>query len=169
MSHDWRATQLWSDLPEPGTILLGVAVMGGGIATTAGGIKLLRLYALYRHGLREMDKLVHPSSVGRRGQGDALISRGGARIAFIFLMLTLIALALVMLALAATGLSFVHSVTLSVGALTTTGPVISTLGDGLGYADLSGLAQAVFCVGMIVGRLEALVLIALFNPAYWRQ
>jgi trk system potassium uptake protein TrkH len=84
-------------------------------------------------------------------------------------MLTLIALALVMLALAATGLSFVHSVTLSVGALTTTGPVISTLRDGLGYADLSGLAQAVFCVGMIVGRLEALVLIALFNPAYWRQ
>jgi trk system potassium uptake protein TrkH len=169
VSHDWRATQLWSDLPEPGTILLGVAVMGGGIATTAGGIKLLRLYALYRHGLREMDKLVHPSSVGRRGQGDALISRGGSRIAFIFLMLTLIALALVMLALAATGLSFVHSVTLSVGALTTTGPVISTLRDGLGYADLSGLAQAVFCVGMIVGRLEALVLIALFNPAYWRQ
>ncbi len=169
VSHDWRATQLWSDLPEPGTILLGVAVMGGGIATTAGGIKLLRLYALYRHGLHEMDKLVHPSSVGRRGQGDALISRGGARIAFIFLMLTLIALALVMLALSATGLSFVHSVTLSVGALTTTGPVISTLGDGLGYADLSGLAQAVFCVGMIVGRLEALVLIALFNPAYWRQ
>ena len=106
VSEDWRATQLWSDLPEPGIILLGVAVMGGGIATTAGGIKLLRLYALYRHGLREMDKLVHPSSVGRRGQGDALISRGGARIAFIFLMLTLIALALVMLALAATGLSF---------------------------------------------------------------
>ena len=102
-SHDWRAMQLWSDLPEPGIILLGVAVMGGGIATTAGGIKLLRLYALYRHGLREMDKLVHPSSLGRRGQGDALISRGGARIAFIFLMLSLIALALVMLALAATG------------------------------------------------------------------
>ena len=33
VSQDWRATQLWSDLPEPGTILLGVAVMGGGIAT----------------------------------------------------------------------------------------------------------------------------------------
>ena len=73
-SHDWRAMQLWSDLPEPGTILLGVAVMGGGIATTAGGVKLLRLYALYRHGLREMDRLIHPSSLGRRGQGDRLIS-----------------------------------------------------------------------------------------------
>ena len=168
VSEDWRATQLWSDLPEPGIILLGVAVMGGGIATTAGGIKLLRLYALYRHGLREMDKLVHPSSVGRRGQGDALISRGGARIAFIFLMLTLIALALVMMALAATGLSFQESLTLAVAGLTTTGPVVRILGEGLGYGDLSAVARAIFCAAMIVGRLEVLVIVALFNPAYWR-
>jgi trk system potassium uptake protein TrkH len=169
MSEDWSATRLWSDLSEPGIILLGVAVMGGGIATTAGGVKLLRLYALYRHGLREMDKLVHPSSVGRRGQGDALISRGGARIAFIFLMLTLIALALVMLALAATGLGFRESLALAVAGLTTTGPAIRTLGGGIGYDDLSGAARAVFCAAMIVGRLEVLVIVALFNPIYWRR
>ena len=137
-SRDWRAMQLWSDLPEPGTILLGVAVMGGGIATTAGGVKLLRLYALYRHGLREMDQLIHPSSLGRRGQGDQLISEGGPRIAFIFLMLFLISLALVMIALSATGLSFERSLGLAIAGLTTTGPAIATFGDGLGYRELSG-------------------------------
>ena len=164
-SHDWRAMQLWSDLPEPGTILLGVAVMGGGIATTAGGVKLLRLYALYRHGLREMDRLIHPSSLGRRGSGDRLISERGARIAFIFLMLFLIALAVVMMALAATGVSFERSVALAIAGLTTTGPAIQTLGEGLGYEDLSGPARFIFCAAMIVGRMEALVIIALFNPA----
>jgi trk system potassium uptake protein TrkH len=169
VSEDWAAARLWSDLPEPGIILLGAAVMGGGIATTAGGIKLLRLYALYRHGLREMDKLVHPSSVGRRGQGDALISRGGARIAFIFLMLTMIALALVMLALTATGLSFQQGLTLAVAGLTTTGPIIRILGDGFGYGDLTPPAQAILCAAMIVGRLEVLVIVALFNPVYWRK
>jgi trk system potassium uptake protein TrkH len=169
VSHDWRSMQLWSDLPEPGTILLAVAVMGGGIATTAGGVKLLRLYALYRHGLREMDKLIHPSSLGRRGQGDRLISRGGARIAFIFLMLFLIALALVMIALSATGLNFERSLALAVAGLTTTGPAIRTLGEGLTYGELSGTAKAIFGAAMIVGRMEALVIIALFNPIYWRQ
>ena len=109
VSHDWRATQLWSDLPEPGTILLGVAVMGGGIATTAGGIKLLGSTRSTATGCARWTSSCIRASVGRRGQGDALISRGGARIAFIFLMLTLIALALVMLALAATGLGFEHS------------------------------------------------------------
>ena len=168
-SQDWRTMQIRSDLPNPGTILLAVAVMGGGIATTAGGVKLLRLYALYRHGVREMDRLIHPSSLGRRGQGDQLIAPGGARIAFIFLMLFLIALALVMMALAATGLSFQRSLTLAVAGLTTTGPAILTLHEGLGYAQLTGTAQAIFCVAMIVGRMEALVIIALFNPIYWRH
>jgi len=168
-STDWRAMQIWSGLPDPGTILLGVAVMGGGIATTAGGVKLLRLYALYRHGLREMDLLVHPASLGRHGQGDRLISERGPRIAFVFLMLFLIALALIMIALSATGLSFERSLTLAVAALTTTGPAIRTLGDGLTYSDLSGFAQAILCVGMIVGRMEALVIVALFNPSYWRS
>jgi trk system potassium uptake protein TrkH len=168
-SQDWRAMQLWSDLPEPGTILVAVAVMGGGIATTAGGIKLLRLYALYRQGLREMDRLIHPSSVGRRGRGDQLISEGGARVAFLFLMLFLISIALVMLALSATGLSFERSLGLAVAGLTTTGPAIQAFGDGLGYQDLSWLAKSVFCIAMVVGRMEALVLIALFNPSYWRR
>jgi trk system potassium uptake protein len=167
-SRDWLTMQLWSNLPAPGVILLGVAVMGGGIATTAGGVKLLRLYALYRHGLREMDVLVHPSSVWAHGQGENLITARGARVAFVFLMLFLISIATVMILLTATGLAFENSLTLAIAGLTTTGPLISTLGDGSSYAELTGAAQAILCVAMIVGRMEALVLIALFNPAFWR-
>ena len=168
VSRDWLTMQLWSDLPAPGTILLGVAIMGGGIATTAGGVKLLRIYALYRHGLREMDMLIHPSRVWPRGSGDSMITARGARVAFVFLMLFLVSIAGVMILLTATGLAFEQSLVLAVAGLTTTGPAIRTLGDGLGYADLSDVARAIFCVAMIVGRIEALVLIALFNPSIWR-
>ena len=52
-------------------------------------------------------------------------------------MLFLIALALVMIALAATGLSFERSLALAIAGLTTTGPAIVTLGDGLVYGELS--------------------------------
>jgi trk system potassium uptake protein TrkH len=167
-SRDWLTMRLWSNLPAPGTILLGVAVMGGGIATTAGGVKLLRLYALYRAGQREMDLLIHPSSVWGHGQAANAITASGARVAFVFLLLFLGSIALVMLALGATGLDFQSSLTLGIAGLTTTGPLVLTLDNGLGYADLSGAARAVFCAAMIVGRIEALVLIALFNPAFWR-
>ncbi|WP_424931525.1 TrkH family potassium uptake protein [Amaricoccus macauensis] len=168
-SHDWRTMQIWSGLPDPGAILLGVAVMGGGIATTAGGVKLLRLYALYRHGLREMDKLVHPSSLGRHGEGDQLISDDGPKIAFVFLMLFLVALAFIMIALSATGLGFNESLTFSVASLTTTGPVIQTGEGQYGYTDLNAAGRLIFGLGMIVGRMETLVVIALFNPSFWRS
>ncbi len=167
-SRDWRTMQFWSNLPAPGMILLGVAVMGGGIATTAGGIKLLRLYALYRHGLREMDLLVHPSSISARGTGEGLITMRGARVAFVFLMLFLSSIAGVMIALTATGLGFEQSLALAIAGLTTTGPASAVLGDAAGYGMLPPAARAILCVAMIVGRMEALVLIALFNPMFWR-
>ncbi|WP_424928394.1 potassium transporter TrkG [Amaricoccus tamworthensis] len=168
-SSDWRTMQVWSGLQSPGLILLGVAVMGGGIATTAGGVKLLRVYALYRLGLQEMDLLVHPSSVRRQGHGDKMISDRGPQTAFVFLMLFLATLSLLLVALSATGLGFERSLTLAIASLTTTGPAILTLSDGFGYADLNDAAQVIFSAGMIIGRMEALVIIALFNPAYWRN
>ncbi|MFT7059500.1 MAG: trk system potassium uptake protein TrkH [Pseudorhodobacter sp.] len=45
-SGDWQTARTWSGLGNPGLILLGLAMIGGGIATTAGGLKLLRVYAL---------------------------------------------------------------------------------------------------------------------------
>ena len=76
VSEDWRATQLWSDLPEPGIILLGVAVMGGGIATTAGGSSSCASTRSTATACARWTSSSTRSSVGRRGQGDALISRG---------------------------------------------------------------------------------------------
>ena len=37
------------------------------------------------------------------------------------------------------------------------------------YADLEPMAQGLLLVTMIVGRLEALALIALFNRDFWRS
>jgi len=167
-SRDWMTMQLWSNLPAPGVILLAVAVMGGGIATTAGGVKLLRLFALYRHGVREMEVLIHPSSVWALGHGENRISARGSRVAFVFLMLFLTSIAVAMLGLTATGIEFERSLALAVSGLTTTGQAAGALGHGNDYGDLNGAARAILCAAMIVGRLEALVLIALFNPSFWR-
>ena len=53
-SRAWMTVTDWSELSSPGLVLIGLSLIGGGIATTAGGVKLLRVYALYRHSEREM-------------------------------------------------------------------------------------------------------------------
>ncbi|MFW5654237.1 MAG: TrkH family potassium uptake protein [Roseicyclus sp.] len=169
VSDSWADARVWSGLETPGLLLVGLVLMGGGVATTAGGVKLLRVYALYKHGTREMGKLVHPHSVAGAGLLGRRIRREGAYIAWIFFMLFVLSLGAVMLALAATGLGFEPALILSVAALTTTGPLAEVAGAApIAFGALSDPAKLILAAAMIVGRIETLVLIALLNPAFWR-
>jgi len=159
-------------LPTPGLVLAGLAIVGGGAATTAGGVRLLRVYALYKHGTREMGRLVHPSSIGSAGALGRNVRREGAFIAWIFFMLFGISIAAVILALTATGLEFEAATSFAIAALSTTGPLVDislTGEDAVGYAALTGAAKSVLIAAMVVGRLETLAIIALFNPDFWRS
>lgn len=169
-SHDWEAARAWSGLPTPGLVLAGLAIVGGGVATTAGGVKLLRVYALYKHGTREIERLTHPNSIGSAGKLGREVRREGAFIAWIFFMLYAISIAVFILGLAAVGLDFEAATAFAISALSTTGPLADVaLDDTIGYADLSVLAQSILIVAMILGRLETLAIIALFNPDFWRS
>ncbi|MBM9595559.1 TrkH family potassium uptake protein [Roseitranquillus sediminis] len=168
-SRSWQIAQSWSALQTPALILMGLALVGGGIATTAGGVKLLRVYALYKHGEREIERLVHPSSIGGAGAEARRIRRQGAYLAWIFFMLFAISVTVVSGAFALTGLDFRAANILTIAALSTTGPLANVTGEvPISYAALSDAAKAVFSAAMIVGRLETLALIALLNPALWR-
>ena len=168
-SVHWDAAQEWSGLEAPGPVLVALALVGGGVATTAGGVKLFRVYALMKHGRRELERLSHPSSVGGSGRRERRIRRQGARVAFIFSMLFAIALAVVTLALAGSGLDFENAMILAAAALSNTGP----LGTAAPYqpippSDLSTGVELILSAAMVLGRLEMLAVVALFNPNTWQ-
>jgi trk system potassium uptake protein TrkH len=168
-SADWEEARQWSGLGTPGLILLGLSVIGGGVATTAGGVKLLRVYALYLNGLREMEKLVHPSAVDRVYRNDR-IQRNGAFIAWVFFMMFAMSLMAISLALAALGVSFEHAIVLAVASLSTTGPLIEIAPETpIRLNELGDIAKAILCAAMVLGRLETLAIIALITPGIWRS
>jgi trk system potassium uptake protein TrkH len=169
-SQSWEAARSWSGLGTPGLILLGLALVGGGVATTAGGVKLLRVYALYLNGRREMERLVHPSSVGRASAGSRRLRRQGAFIAWIFFMLFGLSLAAVTVLMAGLGQSFQNSVILAISALSTTGPLTQSAAEvPIDLLSMSPAAKLVLCAAMVLGRLETLAIIALANPGLWRD
>lgn len=168
-SATWDDARAWSGLGTPGLILAGLAITGGGVATTAGGVRLLRVYALLRHGERELDKLVHPASIAGGGPVARRLRREGAYIAWIFFMLFAISIAVVAMAAALTGLDFEPATILTIAALSNTGPLASVAADTpLSWAALSEATKLVFAGAMVLGRLETLAIIALFNPDFWR-
>ncbi|QYX55490.1 TrkH family potassium uptake protein [Roseovarius sp. SCSIO 43702] len=168
-SAHWDVAQGWSGLRTPGLILMGLALVGGGVATTAGGVKLLRVYTLYLAGQREMERLVHPNSVGRAGARSRRIRRQGAFVAWIFFMLFALSLSLVTVLFSWFGIDFENAVVLAIAALSTTGPLITVAAEvPLTLTEIAPLAKLVLAMAMVVGRLETLAIIALLNPGLWR-
>jgi len=166
----WFSAQEWSGLETPGMILLGLAVMGGGVATTAGGVKLLRVYALYLNGLREMERLVLPSSVSGEGRGNRRLQSNGAFVAWIFFMLFALSLTLISVALSAFGIPFEQAMILAVAGLSTTGPLVEAAGQvPIELNLLDAPAKLILCFAMVLGRLETLAIIALLSPNLWRN
>lgn len=169
-SRYWEGARIWSGLNTPGLFLVGLALIGGGVATTAGGVKLLRIYALYRHSEREQERLIHPSSIGGGGRDARLIRKQGAFISWVFFMLFAISIAAVMLLLSLTGVQFETSLVLAVSALSTTGPLALVAAEvPIAYSGLPDAAKIILAFAMVLGRLEALAIIALFNPEIWQR
>lgn len=169
-SASWGKALDWSGLRTPGLLLMGLAIFGGGVATTAGGVKLLRVFSLYKHGLREMEKLVQPSSIGGAGQVARRIRREGAYLAWIAFMLFALSIAGVWMALAVAGVPFEDALVLTIAALANCGPLIaSATATPIDVASLAPGIKAIMSIAMVVGRIEALAIIALLNPDFWRR
>lgn len=169
-SRDWLDAADWSGLETPGLLLVGMSLIGGGVATTAGGVKLLRIYALYRHSEREMQRLVHPSSVGGGGRDARRIRKQGAYISWVFFMLFALSICAIMIALSLSGVQFETAMVLAVSALSTTGPLAEIAAESpIAYSGIPDAAKLILAGAMVLGRLETLAIIALFNPEIWQK
>ena len=169
VSDQWGLAKAWANLGNIGLILLVLTILGGGIATTASGIKLLRIYALFKHGERELERLVHPSSVAGSGADARQLRRGGAYVTWMFVMLFVLSIAGVGLALALCGLEFETAFVMAIASLSNTGPLVEAFGaDLMSYGDLSHTARMFLNMSMIIGRMEILAVVAILNANHWR-
>ena len=169
-SFAWESARDWSGLANPGLILLALCTIGGGAATTAGGVKLIRAYALIRHGTRELERIAMPHSVAGSGAGPRGLRREGAFIAWAFMMLFIMALMSAVLGLTLTGMSFDTALVAAIAALSNTGPAFAAVAEGdQSFATLSAAQRAILAAAMFLGRVETLAAIALFNPGAWQR
>jgi trk system potassium uptake protein TrkH len=149
---------------------MGLALIGGGVATTAGGVKLMRVFALIVNGMREVDRLVHPSSVGRSGLVSRRTRREGAFIAWVFFMIFAITLAATTVAFAAFSIPFEQALVLAVATLSNCGPLIEVVEAGrLSLIELGPGPKLIAVVAMTMGRLEMLALVVILTPDLWRD
>ena len=168
VSSYWGAALTSVDIPHVTIIFLGLCLFGGGLATTAGGIKLLRISVLFSAFSNETGKLLHPSSM----TGSSINLRSveiSIFMAWVFFMLFIVSLALMTIILAIFGISFEEALVLGVACLTTTGPLIEAVGiDSSILSELSFLSKIILVLSMVLGRLEILVALSVISYALRR-
>lgn len=148
-------------------LLVFASFVGGCAGSTSGGIKVVRFLLLFKQGIRELMRLVHPSGqfvvkIGRRPVEDRVIDAVWG-----FFAAYVAAFSVFMLLLMATGLG-------SITAFSAVAACMNNLGPGLGavresYAHLNPYAKWVLSVAMMFGRLEILTPLVLFSPGFWRR
>ncbi|PTX03782.1 potassium transporter TrkG [Pararhodobacter aggregans] len=161
VNQDWITARAWSGLTPPGLVLMSVALLGGGVATTAGGIKLLRLYSLARLSRFELMRMIYPSMVIGGNEHDRFLATTAARSAWLFAMVFALTSVVVVALLLFSGMTLETAMIFGVSALTNTGQLVQVAGDlPLYWVLLGDPARVVLALAMILGRLEILVLLA---------
>ena len=101
------------------------------------------------------------SSLGVSGE-----TMNGVYIYFIcYIMILLFSVLLV----SADDFDFATSFSAVLTTLNNVGPGISLVGPVENFSQFSGLSKAVFCVDMLVGRLEIFPYLLLLSPELWRR
>lgn len=154
----------------PLPLALVTVIIGGSAVSTAGGLKILRWLVVFSRVREEINRLITPNGVfGKSRVANEL----GIWIHFLVFTMTLGAITL---AISLGGHAFHISSAAAIAALANAGPVIelamTDMIDGAafdGYALFDWPVRAVLCAAMILGRVETVVALAIFNSAFWRS
>ncbi len=148
-------------------MLLYAAIIGACAGSTGGGMKVIRILLIFKQGLREVQRLIHPRAVipiklGRNPVPDRVVESVWG-----FFAVYVMAFMAMLLALLATGMDIIT-------AFSAVGACINNLGPGLAnvaatYGDLSATAKWILCFAMLLGRLEIFTLLVLFTPMFWKR
>lgn len=162
----------------PEIIVLLVVLVGGGIYSTTGGFKIYRVSAMGIHSARELNRLVYPSSVSSLRFGRYQIDEQGMQAIWTYFALSLLIVATASLVLSLTATGFEAGIAMAIALFSNAGPVYDALIPPVfatdpanqawpEMADMPTPAKLAGIVVMTLGRLEVMVIFAVFNLRYW--
>ena len=146
-----------------------ITFIGGCAGSTAGGLKVFRVQVLYTLAVTQLRRTLFPHGVFQPVyEGRPLTEAFGLSVLGFFFLYG-VSFAAVSTLLALTGLDLVTSLSGAATAIANVGPGLGQIiGPAGNFASLSDPAKWVLSAGMLLGRLELVTLIVLFQPSFWR-
>lgn len=164
---------LWSPALE--IMIVGLMFIGGMAGSTSGSVKIYRLEVLYEASRADVRRLIHPRGVfvtriGRYAVPDTLVE--AVQTFFLLYMFAFMTGTFLLAIIGAMGdppLDMVSTVSAVASSIGNVGPGLGLVGPTENYLVVPALGKWLLGGIMIVGRLEILPILILFNRELWRR
>ena len=159
--------ELWAFSAQ--VILFIFMFIGGCAGSTGGGMKIMRVVVLYKFGLNEIKKLIHPQAVlpvriNKRTIPNEIVANIAG---FFMLYISLFVIGVVVMSFQ--GLDFSSSLGSVAATIGNIGPGLGSVGPTDNYAHINDFGKWVLSFLMLAGRLEIYTVIIMLTPMFWRK
>ncbi len=150
-------------------MLLALMFVGGCAGSTGGGMKMIRLLLLLKHGKTELKKLLHPKAVvvvkinRIRVRPEVMLNVLGFFSLYIALFLFF------SFVMAGLGLDVITASSSVAATLGNIGPGLAGVGPMENFSAVPSVGKWMLSLCMLLGRLEVFTVIVLFMPEVWRK
>ena len=150
----------------PALILLFLALWGGCAGSASGGLKIFRVRAMVYVVWIQIGALLRPHTILSAKVDDRVLDRATRQkiMGYVFIYCALFGV--LAWCLGALGLDSDTTLSVTVSAIANSS---YNLGHSVVYAGLPDAAKILLSVGMLLGRLEILPVLALFTKSFWRR
>lgn len=156
--------------PDASRLLLVLMMFIGGCAgSTGGGMKIVRVFIVFKKMVRELRLFMRPSAViqvklGGKPVEQEIISHISA---FVAIFILIFAIGSFIMTFFTPDLE--TATTCVIATLGNIGPGLNAVGATQNYAAIPPPGQAILTVFMLLGRLELYTVLILFLPGFWKK
>lgn len=158
---------LWGSFAQG--LILFIMFLGGMVGSTAGGIKELRIYLMFKELYHQFLRMIHPRAVTVLKLREKNVSIEILETVWIFVFLTITVWIGASLMISAIGVDLVTALSTVASCLNNVGPALGEAGPASNYAEIPVIGKWVLIACMLIGRLEYFTVLVLFVPAFWKK
>ncbi len=155
-------------------MLVGLMFVGGCAGSTAGGIKVIRLWVALKVMGAELEKMFRPNVVRPFKVGNSVLDNETAASAVVYFLTILVMFGIGAFLIGefearAGEPDFLTAMSASISTLCNVGPGLHGVGPTQNYGWFSPGSLTVMSLLMALGRLEVFTLLVLFLPRFWKS
>lgn len=157
----------WTALSQ--VLLFMLMFIGGSAGSTGGGMKVIRLIVVIKHGIIELKKILNPNAVIPLKLGKRIIPKE-VTFSIIGLFLLYIGLFIIVsILMTILGLDILTAAGASASCLGNIGPGLGNVGPTDNFAFIPGVGKWILAMTMMVGRLEIYTILVILTRGFWQK